>query len=303
MVRVVEAQSEDASYEEILGELISACPMQRHAAALPEGGIPGGQVDESLRGAYEFMCYVHEVVADMAEALHFDKGHAWHRALVMLYSTMLELLGSACILIRAGVHVGVPILLRSSLEAYADFSNLSKQREYGYHMRAAELQEWIRVHRAADDPENPYLKGLSDAPGRDAILSQWESELAELKEKDFRPLQQKEKFEQAGLEQLYRSVYNSLCCDSHNNIRALVSRHIDISSDESDFEIELYATMRPERLLPYVATFCRCIVNATEIVHGCLGAECEGPLLGLKASYQRVFRDQIAGSDGNTSRG
>jgi len=96
---------------------------------------------------------------------------------------MIELLGSACILIREGVPIAVPILLRTALEANLDFTNLAKERPYGYHIRAAELHEWIKILREAKQKQNPFLSSISQIPNLHEVIVEWETELSELKKK------------------------------------------------------------------------------------------------------------------------
>jgi len=250
---------------------------------------------------YEFMCFLHETVLHLAESLHFDKKHPWHLHLVSLYGTMIELLGSACILIREGVPIAVPILLRSVLEANLDFTNLAKERRYGYHMRAAELHEWIKILREAKKKQNPYLSDISQIPNLGKVIVQWETELSELKKKQFSPLNQKQKFDKAELEPVYQSVYNFLCCHSHNNIRALVSRHIDIAADQRDFQVEYYAPVNFDTLLPYIDSFCGIIMSSTETIHRILQSGATDQVDALKKELdekrKQILTEQTAPPD------
>jgi len=251
---------------------------------------------------YEFMCHLHETVLGLVESLHFDKKHPWHLHLVLLYGTMIELLGSACILIREGVPMGVPILLRSALEADLDFMILAKERRYGYHIRAAELHEWIRILREAKKRQNPFLSGIAQIPNLEEVLVHWQTELSELKEKGFGPLKQKQKFHRAELEPVYRSFYNFLCCHSHNNIRALVSRHIDIAADRKDFQVEYYAPVKLDALLPYIDSFCGIIVSSTETIHRILQSDSTDRVDALKKELdeqrRQILTEQLTPADG-----
>jgi len=215
---------------------------------------------------------------------------------------MIELLGSACILIREGVPMGVPILLRSALEANLDFMNLAKERRYGYYMRSAELHEWIKILREAKKNQNRFLSCISQIPNLEEVLIQWETELSELNTKGFNPLNQKQKFERAKLEPVYRSFYNFLCCHSHNNIRALVSRHIDISADQTDFQVEYYAPVNLDALLPYIDSFCGIIVSSTETIHRVLQSDATDRVDGMKKELdeqrKQILTEQATPADG-----
>lgn len=217
--------------------------------------------------AFQFMCMVHEIALDLVPTLSFNKKHPWHLALISLYGSMIELLGSACILIRENVCIGVPILLRSLLEAHVDFVNLAKDRRYGYHMKAAELHEWIGVLEEAQTKKNPFLKGLHKKAGQGQVLRQWQQELRELKNKGYHWLSISDKFKRARLKSVYRSVYNFLCCDSHNNIRALNSRHVNIMTDTSNFSVEFYHAPDADLLLADMDMFCSIAVYATNTIH------------------------------------
>lgn len=219
---------------------------------------------------YDLMRRLHETVVELIPSLHFDKKHPWHRHLVALYCTMSELVRSACILLRQDAGTGVPILLRSFVEAHVDFLNLAEDRKYGYHLHAAWLKEWIKLFREAGAKSNPFLKGFAEVADRQIVLSKWEDELRELKDKGYVPLSHKEKFIRARLEDVYTSVYNLLCCESHNNIRALTSRHVDLAQDGSDFKVQLFAPVRLDDFVPEMDTFCGILLKATEMIHGLL---------------------------------
>ena len=216
---------------------------------------------------FDFMCQAHEVALGLIPRLKFNKIHPWHRNLVLLYLTMLELTGAVCILIREKIGIAVPILLRSLVEADLDFINLAKNRRYGYHMRASELKEWIKILKGAKGGRNNFLKDISHVAGLDATLENWETELNHLKGKGYKPLSPAEKFVKAGLNAVYESVYNDLCCDSHNNIRALTSHHLNILPGKTDFQVEVYAPINYDALLPYIDTFCGILVSGTEEIH------------------------------------
>jgi hypothetical protein len=220
----------------------------------------------------DFNYRLHRNALELVKDLRFDKKHPWHRALISLYGTMLELYGSDLALIRAaldlkGSAIGVPILLRSAIEAHVDFKNLASDRDYGYHLRATELEQWIKILKAARPGQNPYLANLSREPLVGQFLPQFETELSDLKRKGYYPLGKKEKFERARLDQVYQSVYNQLCCDSHNDLRSLVTRHIELSPDQGDFEVNYYSPTTADQIMPDVDCFCSLLVDSTETIH------------------------------------
>lgn len=257
--------------------------------------IPQHQIKEPGKAQpnyVDFMCRLHKEVLALVRHLRFDKKHPWHFNLVSLYGTLIELLGSACILIREGAAIGIPILLRSALEAYLDFVNLAKDRKYGYHMRAAELKEWLKLLQEAKTEQNPFLAGIANTSNLDQELSQQGAELEELNKDGYAPLRQDQKFDKAGLTPVYKSVYNSLCCYSHNNIRALQSRHFNITPDKTDFTVEYNAPLHPDQLLSYIDSFCSIVTSSTETIHRILETDVQGELQELRSQWEG-FRKEL----------
>lgn len=216
---------------------------------------------------YDLMCRVHETAVGLIPRLSFDKKHPWHLHLVGLYCTMTELLRSACILLRLDAGTVVPILLRSLLEAQVDFLNLAEDRGYGYHMRATWLKEWIKLLKEAGSKPNPFLKGFAQLANRQIMLSEWESELKKLTDQGYNPLKHWEKFERAHLQDAYASLYNFLCCETHNDIRALTSRHVQIAADGTDFQVQLYTPVDLDDFIADMDAFCGIAIKVTEVIH------------------------------------
>ena len=242
----------------------------------------------SSENYFNFMCYLHERSIELTKRINFDKKHPWHLNLVSLYCSIIELTGSACILVQETIGIGVPILLRSAVEAHLDFVNLAKDRCYGYRLRSSELKEWIKLLEESMDGKNPFLKEISEFPNTNEILNNWEQEKQDLKSKGYKPLSVYDKFDKADLEPIYRSVYNILCCHSHNNLRALQARHVNISKEMDDFSVELYPPINFDRILPYIDNFCGILISATEAIHHLLETNCTNEIEELKSEFQKL---------------
>jgi len=67
------------------------------------------------------------------------------------------------------------------------------------------------------------------------------------------------------MENEYRSLYNFLSCDAHSNIRALISRHIDINNE--DFEVIFYKDEPLEHHLSYLDTTAGIMVDSSGMMH------------------------------------
>jgi len=244
---------------------------------------------------FNFMCHLHKKAINLTAQLHFDKTHLWRLNLVSLYCSLVELTGSACILVEEKVGVGIPILLRAAVEADLDFTNLAADRTYNYQLRASELKEWIKLLRESRAGTNPFLKDISDFPETDKILKNMEQEQEELRGKGYKPLSVYDKFDRANLEPIYRSVYNILCCHSHNNLRALQARHINISKELDDFQVELYPPINFDRMLSYIDNFCGILLSATEKIHRILETNGIKEIEELKVEFQKHRNELITG--------
>ncbi len=223
---------------------------------------------------FKFLCYAHENAIKFVEQLKFDKNHEWHLNLVSLYCTIIELTGSACVLVKKNIGIGIPIILRSAVEADIEFTNLSADRAYGYHMRASQLTEWIKILKESLNGVNPFLKDLGDLSETKEKLIEMEQELSEHKAYNFGPLSIFGKFDRAKLVHVYKSIYNSLCCHSHNNLRSLHSRHVNIDTEKKDFKVELYVPVDCNDILSYIDIFSGIIVSATVKIHTLLDTNC-----------------------------
>jgi len=209
-------------------------------------------------------------VLDQFEYIKFDKKHAWHLDIVCLYSSIVEYSDNMFVLLKKEKLVGMPLVLRSMLEAFVDLKNLCNEKTYGYHLQASNLKEWLKVSREAGKLENPYLDGLAAAKGFDDQVSEWKAELKGLKDKGYPPLRQDEKFLMADMDNEYRSLYNYLCAYSHNNIRALTDRHIEISENKDDFKVVLFPEFSAEKADHYISTAKICLTEASRLVHTAL---------------------------------
>ncbi|TBB81024.1 DUF5677 domain-containing protein [Rhizobium ruizarguesonis] len=173
---------------------------------------------------YEFLIELYHVTVKNLPELRFDKRSEVHRTLVSLYSAIIELTNAALQIREAGGYTGMDILLRSALEAHVDLINLANDDEYLKVMLAAYHKEWIKLANDGVKGENPFLAYFKDSPEAQAKLGEHKTELEQLK-KTVRIPTNLEKFQKAGMENEYRSIYNSLCNDSHNNLRSLTSRY------------------------------------------------------------------------------
>jgi hypothetical protein len=151
---------------------------------------------------------LHDSLLEFSPKLTFDKSHPWHRNLVALYGSLIELSGALLILLNEGGKIGVPSIFRTYLETYVEFNNLLKDKMYGYHMEAQYNEQWLKLLKEASKGTNPYLKSIAELPDLSQKIAEMERELADLKAKGYSPLLVRDRFDRAGMLNEYYSMYN-----------------------------------------------------------------------------------------------
>lgn len=196
--------------------------------------------------------------------LRFNKGSEVHRTLISLYASILELTDSAITIRGSGRYTGMDILLRSALEAHVDLINLANNDEYLDAMLAVYHKEWIKLAGDGVKGENPFLAYFKDNPAAIEMLEQHKAALSEFNKTSTIPTNY-DKFKAAGLEHEYRSIYNSLCNDSHNNIRALTSRHF--RPRENGLDMVIFDKPTRDDLAATLDSFIAILNTSNHIMH------------------------------------
>ena len=158
----------------------------------------------------------------------------WHFAIAAYFNSLVELADAIYTLSESNCTVAIPIVYRSFVEAMVDFRNLATDRSYGYRLDSNRIFEWLRLLDEKKNGKNPIV---AEAFGEDELIAfrdKLEKEKAELGEK-YSPINQKEKFTKAEISDYYKTLYNELCSDSHNNLRSVYAR---FASNESPKGIE-----------------------------------------------------------------
>ncbi len=235
---------------------------------------------------FDFLERLHDECIRLSERIVFDKKHPRHLNLVALYGTMIELTGSLATLIRRKHRTGVPPIFRSFLEAYVELKNLHEKAEYGYHMDASYREQWIKILKEAKNKPNPYLKAISEIADLDNKIQEHEKVLTDLKKKGYTPLKVFQRFERAGMEEEYRSLYNFLSNDAHSNIRALVDRHLEIH--QNDFTVVFYKDEPLEGFLTYLDSVAGLLTDASMRIHRFFETESLGEIERLTQELNEI---------------
>jgi hypothetical protein len=244
---------------------------------------------QSKRHEMNMLAYLEKVLGKSigySGKLTFDKKYQQHLYLVSLYCRIIELTHSCTILMKQKIISGVPIILRTVLETFADLKNLSADENYVYFMQAGYLKELLRIFKEAKDTDNPYLGKISQIEDLKQVYAEHETELQNLIKKHYVPLSQDTRFDRAGMVNEYRSVYNFLCSHSHSNIRSLYDRYTDITGD--DFTVICYKDPKPHDITLYSSTLCDMLIDATSIVHKFFNSEVHSKVRAINAEWEEL---------------
>ena len=214
---------------------------------------------------FETVKVFHDRLLQLASALRFNKHDRVDLHRVALYGTLLELTGCMIHLIEHNGRTGVPSLFRAFLEAAVELRNLTKDVGYIDHMIASHVDQWLKVLEEAKKGTNPYLASIAASQDLDNQITDHEKQLRDLKERRKQPLTIFKRFERANMVDEYRSLYNFLSCDSHSNIRALISRHIE--RGDNDFKVVFYKDEPIETFLATLDSTARLLIEAALAVH------------------------------------
>jgi hypothetical protein len=213
---------------------------------------------QSFRVLYNF----HDRLIVLARAFVFDRHNCLARYKLALYGSMIELVGSVCVLIEAKRFAGIPSVFRAFLEATVELQNLLNDEGYLDNMKATWADQWLKVLRAAKAGKSMYLNSIPKVADIDVEITWLESQLNDLKMRDRAPLNVFVRFQRAGMAKEYYSLYNFLSCDAHSNIRVLISRHL-----KNDFELFYYKDIPEESLVPMVDKMADLLLSASRVLH------------------------------------
>ncbi len=167
----------------------------------------------------------------LLETLRFDRRNPQQLYAVCLFSRLLELAFGCKAMLEKQALMGVPVLLRSMFEADIDLTNLMRYQDYSKRMYASFLEQKLRLTKeAASSRPNPFFADIRKHRTPKEDLAQTQREVDKLRSEKTGPIQIRCRAELAGKLDEYLSVYNTLCLDTHNNIRSLEDWHLDETS-------------------------------------------------------------------------
>jgi hypothetical protein len=236
---------------------------------------------------------IHTELIALAAALRFDKDHPWHRNLVSLYLSIVELSGCIPVLMNSNHGIGIPSILRSLLDTYIEYVNLSADKNYGNFMELSYSSQWLKLLVEAQTGTNQYLKDFATVPELRSRIKELQQTIQELKGKGYRELSIKERFERAGHLDQYKSIYNYLCNNDHPNIRALIDRHIEL--DESDFSIVMYKDNSEDKYFEHITHACSILLDSSFRIHNILSTGKEDAVKEMVDRFVDNMKERLIG--------
>ncbi|MCF3641509.1 DUF5677 domain-containing protein [Rhizobium sp. TRM95111] len=194
-----------------------------------------------MQNVYDLLTESFEAATEEMLAFKFDGSRATDRTIASLYATIYEETDAAICLYDNKKYTGAHLILRPLLEAHVDLVALIRDPGYIEFMEARHNREWLRFLKNGDKGTNPFLKFFWNNADVKKKIHEAEQRLAALKTRNIRPLKVAQRFGRADMTEEYESVYNNLCCHTHNDIRALEQRHIEPANDKKTFQIVINA--------------------------------------------------------------
>jgi hypothetical protein len=225
-----------------------------------------------------------------AGTLKFDKQHPQHLYAICTYGTIVETTYDILALTDAEQFTSIPIILRTLLDAYASFRSCIRDPNHFKAMYATHIKEKLRlVDAVAENPDNPYLKGIAQAIDVQKEKASLEKELQGIKKQGYAPLRPWQEFESAGLASEYQSLYWQLCLHAHNNVSALEERHLNKKGD--DYEVAFFKVADPTDLVRYFDSVCGILLDASKALHNHLRSAAEKHYDDLADELQEIRKE------------
>ena len=218
----------------------------------------------------ELLASVLGLALHFLETLRFNRKNPQQLFSVCLYARLLELATACKALLEKNVMVGIPILLRSMFEAGIDLTNLMKCPDYYKRMYASFLKEKLRLTKeAASSRPNPFLAETRANRNPKKDICETQAELDKLIAEKNGPIDIRCRAEFASKLDEYLSNYNSLCLDTHNNIRSLEEWYIQKLAAE-DYQVVVFKQSKVD-IVPEIMHISHILLIQTKSLAGFLG--------------------------------
>ncbi|MFA6201323.1 MAG: DUF5677 domain-containing protein [Bacteroidales bacterium] len=182
--------------------------------------------------------------------------------LLLLYFRIIDLSSDLRIAIQEGLFSSAPIITRSILESLVDFQNLVNNKSYcnqldldGFYSTLKMLKEYKA------NPDNPYLSMLKEVD-IDTNIVELERKIKTIKDGGTISKKISGKFNDAKGKDVYDSVYNYLCQNTHGNIDNLKSKYLLINDGEVFIKYPNIENV--ENMYPYLDVNVRLLISTSK---------------------------------------
>ncbi len=239
-----------------------------------------------------FAVRVHDISVEKAKYLRFNKDFRADGALMCSYATLIEHFGGLIALAKAEKRTSSTTVFRSLLEAFVQFKILFDDRNYLDHMLVKYHEDWSAILKRAKDGSNPILYELGQVIGLEERLAEYQAEVERFKSRGIRSLKIRERFQRAGMDHEYTSVYAVVSRGAHNDLEALRKRHAVMSN--GDYGLHIYRTVVPSDFRTELHGGISFLLTAGWMVHDYLKSEAKPQFESLIGDLQTELREPLA---------
>ncbi|MBK5198713.1 MAG: hypothetical protein JJE37_10615 [Methyloceanibacter sp.] len=232
-----------------------------------------------------FIKKLHDQSIELLRGVTFNAGPQSDRLILGTYASMIEFCGATLILVNGNGYIAVPLVFRSLLETYVNFTNAIADLNYAKHYDASHHKHWIKVLKETDEP-NPLLAGIHGHAERANALKRHQDEFAKLKQAGVEPLDIRSRFERAGMKNEYESVYVFESDSVHTSLQALMERHFELKDNR--LGLALYKPRSLQDCLGRLDSTAALLLDASQVVHARYKSGREKDVEALGHEFQKL---------------
>lgn len=163
-----------------------------------------------------------------------------------LLATSIELLDNMLFLtLNENSRIGIPVLLRSCLEATVDVQFILKDKNNYQKLKLENHYLWKDIYEASYQ-DNAYVKHLKTSTDFASKAKETSQAIKELEQNGVKIASIHSKFKETGFLEEYCSIYGVLCANAHNGGFALGLRHL--TTKGSSHSIDLF---KPSKMVDF----------------------------------------------------
>ena len=168
------------------------------------------------------------IVDECATAIskvRFEPTYWPHMIVISMACTVLESAHAAVLLAHHKKGHDAKLHARKVLEGLVDLKLLTTDPSYADTMRLADAEYWLKQLKQGQEG-NPYVRSFTTMSNIDNSIQAHQNEVDELKSYGARKMTVRDRFEAAGLQSEYFTVFSNLSGHSHSRLDTLIQRHV-----------------------------------------------------------------------------